>query len=130
MQFSFLNIDLAKFPYCLKSSYGRLLSREPTNPYDTIRKRVWHYYSGKSCMDKAKNLLISCAILTFGTSNVINNSDAYQGTSSPSIWPVVRLIGVGARKLGGLSPPPPQLDTKKCQSGKFSQRLSQCVRAK
>ena len=30
MQFS--KFDLAKFPYCSKSSYGRLLSREPTNP--------------------------------------------------------------------------------------------------
>ena len=51
----FTKFDLGKFPYCLKSSYGRLLSRKPTNPYITIEKQVWYYYSGRSCLAKVKS---------------------------------------------------------------------------
>ena len=67
----FTNFSLAKFPYCLKSSYRRLLSRKQTNPYNT-KKQLWHYYSGKSCLANIKNLSASCAILIFGTSDAID----------------------------------------------------------
>ena len=69
MQFS--KIDLAKFPYCLKSSYGRLLSKEPPNPYNTMKKQAWHDYSGRSCLDKVENVSMLCAFLIFSTSNGI-----------------------------------------------------------
>ena len=70
----FAKFDLAMFPYCLKSSYGRLLSRKPTNPYNTIKKQVWHYCSGKSCLAKVKNSSVSCAFRYIQC----NNSDAFQ----------------------------------------------------